>query len=99
MTLERSHGTVAVTALIGNASGIFHRLNPSVRWFKTVPSRKLGFHNSPRCKSWLEFGIICPCQAREAIPQPAGLAELVFGDQGTSSVAQWVGPLVNLLNN
>jgi hypothetical protein len=40
--------------------------------------------------------MICPCQAREAIPQPAGLAELVFGDQGKSSDAQWIVPLANL---
>ena len=34
------------------------------------------------------FGVISPCLAREAIPQLAGLTELVLGDQGTSSVAQ-----------
>jgi hypothetical protein len=44
-----------------------------VRWFKAVPSRKLGFHNSSLCKELtFEFGIICPYLAREAIPQPAG---------------------------
>jgi hypothetical protein len=26
------------------------RIHSRVRWFKTVPSRKLGYHNSPICK-------------------------------------------------
>jgi hypothetical protein len=34
------------------------------------------------------FGVISPCLAREAIPQLAGLTELVLGDQGMSSVAR-----------
>jgi hypothetical protein len=34
------------------------------------------------------FGVIGPCLAREAIPQLAGLTELVLGDQGMSSVAR-----------
>ncbi len=34
------------------------------------------------------FGVISPCLAREAIPQLAGLTELVSGDQGMSSVAR-----------
>jgi hypothetical protein len=34
--------------------------------------------------------------AREAIPQPAGSAELVVGDQGMSSDALWVVLLANL---
>jgi hypothetical protein len=34
------------------------------------------------------FGVISPCLAREAIPQLAGLTELVLGDQGTSSAAR-----------
>ena len=33
------------------------------------------------------FGVISPCLAREAIPQLAGLTELVLGDQGMSSAA------------
>ena len=34
------------------------------------------------------FGVTSPCLAREAIPQLAGLTELVLGDQGMSSVAR-----------
>jgi hypothetical protein len=39
--------------------------------------------------------MICPRPAREAIPQPAGLAELVFGDQDVPSVARRSVPLAN----
>ena len=70
----------------GMWGGYYQRSNLQVRWFKSLPSRKLGLHNSPLRKVWFEFGIIGPWQAREAIPQPAGLAELVFGDQELASV-------------
>ncbi|KAI4525722.1 hypothetical protein K525DRAFT_260764, partial [Schizophyllum commune Loenen D] len=72
-----------------------HRSKSRARCFKTVPSRKFGVHSFPARKRWLELGIICPCQAREAISQPAGLAELVFGDQDVSSDALGLGPAAN----
>ena len=48
------------------------RLFPPENLVPTVPrSGRSGFG----------LGIIRPCQAREAMPQPAGLAELVLGDR------------------
>ncbi|KAI4293714.1 hypothetical protein K525DRAFT_262594, partial [Schizophyllum commune Loenen D] len=72
-----------------------HRPKPRARCFKTVPSRKLGLHSLSARKRRPGLGIICLCQAREAILQPAGLAELVFGDQDVSSDAQGLGPAAN----
>ena len=37
--------------------------------------------------------------AREAIPHPAGSAELVTGDQDKSSAALWVAPLADLFSS
>jgi len=31
-----------------------------VRWFKSLPSRKLGLHSFPHLKVWFELGIIGP---------------------------------------
>jgi len=53
---------------------------------RLVPPENLVSANPRTVRSRLVFGIICPCQAREAIPQPAGLAELVLGDQNRPSV-------------
>jgi len=70
----------------------------NVRWFfSSVKLTSALVQDRPLQKTWFpQFlapqGVIrtwnnrSPCQAREAIPQPAGLAELVFGDQGKSSV-------------
>jgi|SRR6266850_4757328 len=57
--------------------------------FKAVPSRKLWCPSSLAAQAVIGFGVISPCLAREAIPQLAGLTELVLGDQGMSSAA-WV---------
>lgn len=57
--------------------------------FKAVPSGKLWCPSPLAAEAVIGFGVIGPCLAREAIPQLAGLTELVLGDQGMSSVA-WV---------
>ena len=56
--------------------------------FKAVPSGKLWCPSSLAAEAVIGFGVIGPCLAREAIPQLAGLTELVLGDQGMSSVAR-----------
>lgn len=37
----------------GMRVGSSQRPSPRARWFKAVPSRKLGFHSAPLCKEWL----------------------------------------------
>ena len=56
--------------------------------FKAVPSGKLWCPSSLAAEAVIGFGVIGPCLVREAIPQLAGLTELVLGDQGMSSVAR-----------
>jgi hypothetical protein len=74
-------------AKTGNARWLLSAVKPKSALVQVPPLQKTWYSQLPRTSRLRsELGIICPCQAREAIPQPAGLAELVFGDQEAASV-------------
>jgi hypothetical protein len=70
----------------------FHRERASSR---LSPPENLVSTGTRAARHGNSLGIIEPRQNREAIPHPAGTAELVVGDQGMSSDAPWFVRLPN----